>query len=98
MNITKDEELIRARTRQANADAALKELRYREKSGELVKREVIEKEFAREWKDAVMKVRTKIIGVEALAPQLYGLTVREIAETLKKWRTETLNELAEEFR
>ena len=98
MNVTQNEDLIAARTRQANADAALKELRYREKSGELVKRKEIEKEFMREWKDAVMKVRTKVIAVEALAPQLYGLTVREIAEVLKKWRTDTLNEIAEQFR
>ncbi len=102
LNITKNDALIAARTRQANADAALKELRYREKSGELVKREEFEKQVAKEWKEGLLKIRTKVLAVETLAPEICGLCgstdIAPVAELLRRWGTSTLNEISEGFR
>lgn len=94
MNITKDNDLLKEQTRLTKAKADTAELKRDVLKGSLVKIKDVQKQ----WKEAASNVRTKLLALPEIAPQIAGLGVQEVRNILTQKVREILNELAEQYR
>lgn len=94
MNTIKNEEYLKEMTRLTKAKADMAELKVKERRGELVAISAVKKE----WQENASHVRSKILSLPEIAPQLEGKSVSEIKRILAVKVNELLNEFAEEYR
>lgn len=94
MNITKDEDLLHEQTRLTAAKADLAEIKLQLQRGEVIKKS----EVLKQWKENATNIKTKLLALPELAPQMDGMTAMQVRNFLRQKVMEILNELAAEYR